>query len=178
MLFSAQAPPPPASPVLLSCVSVSGWVATALGSETLPVSFPFAPVCVSNHLHASSVRSLSLPLSVHLSIFLTPFWPLPRGPDLNIEVRGKRGEKRRPRKKFNTKVLRNVGEHPFSESTSRRNRLKLQEEYLGADDLACLPLRAGHSWSPQPVTFWWVVGEGVLEQEGFSFASGRWGWEP
>ena len=72
LLFSAQAPPPPASPVL-SCVSVSGWVATALGSETLPVSFPFVPVCVSNHLHASSVLSLSLSsLSLSLSVSTCP----------------------------------------------------------------------------------------------------------
>ena len=26
--------------------------------------------------------------------------------------------------------------------------------------------------------FWWIVGEVMLEQEEFSFASGRWGWEP
>ena len=31
--------------------------------------------------------------------------------------------------------------------------MKLQEEHLGADDLACLPLTAGHSWSPRSVTF-------------------------
>lgn len=100
-------------------------------------------------------------------------------------LRKDKGENKRPRKKFNMKFLRNVGEHPCSEGASRRNRLTLHwKEHLRASDLletgsSLRAIHGDHSISAlksQPSGR--IIGKGLLEQGDPSFALGKCDLEP
>lgn len=175
--------PPQVSSPLTLCQA--GW--PQLWGLKLPVSLSSVPVCLSDLLHASFVFS-QCPF-VHLSdAFLAPAqwcWPeyrtLTAGSQFffltanefsRVGYRGiwaeGRGGKRKQRKKFSTKVLRDAGEHPSQRVPwGGRNRWNCRRNLWAPVTCLGFPweslIHSHYSLSPS-------VEEGRLEQEELSYS--------